>query len=313
MGPFLQKFNLVILSLALVLVLAACSPRKLMVREFANMVEEGLPAYEQEGDLNLLAQSMPAHIKLLETLLANDPHNQKLLVLLARLYGGYAFAILESELEAQRLGQPSPVISGIPKSLLESTVARHYQTGARYALRSLERRYPKIRSQLNQLTSAADSIQSLNKSDVPALFWYGFNLAGFVQHRLDSVEALAKAHLVEKTMGRVIELNETYYHGNAYLALLVYHASRSPMMGGNPEKARKYYQRHGKMNTASANLGHVYWARYILVRQQEKEMFVQRLSAVRQIPGSDKMPTVLDRVAAVRARLYLESVDRFFD
>lgn len=313
MRSFLQKYYLFILPLALVLLLAACLPRKFMVREFVNMVEEGLPAIEQEGDLHLLAQSLPAHIKLLETLLANDPHNQKLLVLLARFFGGYAFAILESELEAQRLGRPSPVISGIPQNLLESTVARYYQTGAQYALRSLERRHPKAQPQLNQLTTAADFIQSLNKEDVPALFWYGFNLGGFVQHRLDSVEALAKAHLVEKTMERVIELNDSYYHSNAYLALLVYHASRSPMMGGNPEKARKYYQRLGEMNTTAANLGHVYWARYILVRQQEKEMFVQRLSAVCQTPDSDKRPTLLERVAAVRARLYLESADRFFD
>lgn len=284
-----------------------------MVREFVNMVEEGLPAIEQEDDLHLLAQSIPAHIKLLETLLANDPHNPQLLVLLARLYGGYAFAILECELEAQRLGRPSPVISGIPRELLESAVARNYQTGAQYALLSLENRYPKARIQLYQLTSAADFIRSMDDADVPALFWYGFNLGGFVQHRLDSMEALAKAHLVEKTMGRVIELNDTYYHGNAYLALLVYHASRSPMMGGNLEKARQYYQRHAQLNSASANLGHVYWARYILVRQQKKASFVERLSAVGQIPDGGKKLHLLDRVAATRARLYLESSDRFFD
>lgn len=313
MGSLLQKYYLFILSMALLLALAACSPRKLIVREFVNMVEDGLPAIEQEDDLHLLARSMPAHIKLLETLLANDPHNQKLLVLLARLYGGYAFAILESELEAQRLGRPTPVMSGIPQDLLESSVARYYQIGAQYALRSLETRHPKVRRQLHQLSSAAKVIHSLDKADVPALFWYGFNLGGFVQHRLDSVEALAKAYLVAKTMGRVIELNETYYHGNAYLALLVYHASRSPMMGGNPDKARIYYQRHGKLNTGTANLGHVYWARYILVRQQDKEMFVQRLSAVEQVSHGDKRLTLLDRVAAVRARLYLESADHFFD
>ena len=295
------------------LALIACSPRSVMVREFVHMVEKGLPAIEQEDDLHLLAKSMPAHIKLLETLLASDPSNEKLLVLLARLYGGYAFAILESELEALRLKRPSVVESGIAPGLLDDAVGRYFQKGAQYALRSLENRYPQARSQLNQLRTAGAFIRSTEAEDVPALFWYGFNLGGFVQHRLDSVEAMAKAHLVEKTMDRVVELNEAYHHGDAYLALLVYHASRPPMMGGNLEKARKYYQRHAEMSTGTASLGSVYWARYILVRQQDRAAFVQRLSTVVQIPERDRSMTLLDRVASVRAQLYLDAADRFFD
>lgn len=313
MGCLLKKYDLCLLAAALLLVAAACSPRSLMVREFVNMVEEGLPAIEQEDDLHLLAQSMPAHIKLLETLLANDPRNEKLLVLLARLYGGYAFAVLESELEARRLERPSVIETGYGRGVLEDAVARYFQAGAEYALRSLENRHPRARSQLTQLSLAGDFIQTLESRDVPALFWYGFNLGGFVQHRLDSVEAMAKAHLVEKAMDRVVALDESYYHGNAYLVLLVYHASRSPMMGGNPDKALEYFQRHAEMNSGAASLGNVYWARYVLVRQQEKEAFVHRLTTVLQTPDGDSNFSLLDRVAVVRARLYLDSVDRFFD
>jgi hypothetical protein len=313
MGSLPKKFVLVTLAVVCSLALAACSPRSILVREFVDMVEKGLPAIEQEDDLHLLAKSMPAHIKLLETLLASDPGNEKLLVLLARLYGGYAFAILESELEAQRLKLPSVVESGIAPGLLDDAVGRYFQKGAQYALRSLENRYPQARSQLNQLITAEAFIRSSEAEDVPALFWYGFNLGGFVQHRLDSVEAMAKAHLVEKAMDRVVELNEAYHHGDAYLALLVYHASRPPMMGGNLEKARKYFQRHTEMNNGIPSLGSVYWARYILVRQQDRKAFVQRLSAVVQIPERDRPITLLNRVASVRAQLYLDAADRFFD
>jgi hypothetical protein len=313
MGFITKKSALFALAVACSLALAACAPRSVMVREFVDIIEQGLPAIEQEDDLHLLAKSMPAHIKLLETLLASDPGNEKLLVLLARLYGGYAFAILESELEALRLKRPSVVETGIAPGLLDDAAGRYFQRGAQYALRSLENRYPQARSQLNQLITAEAFIRSTEAEDVPALFWYGFNLGGFVQHRLDSVEAMAKAHLVEKTMDRVVELNEAYHHGDAYLALLVYHASRAPMMGGNPEKARKYFQRHAEMNNGVPSLGTVYWARYILVRQQDREAFVQSLSTVVQIRERDRSARLLDRVAAVRAQLYLDAADRFFD
>lgn len=291
----------------------SCSPCKVMVREFVAVVEKGLPAIEQEDDLHLLAKSMPAHIKLLETLLAGDPCNRHLLALLARLYGGYAFAILESEGEARRLERPSVVNTGIPDDLLEDAIARSFQRGAEYALRCLENRYPEARIQLNRLSSAAAFIQSLDSDDVPALFWYAFNLGGFVQHRLDSVEAMAKAHLVEKAMRRIIELDEAYHNGNAHLVLLVYYASRPAMMGGNCDLARRHYQRHIAMHAPGAGLRETYWARYVLVQQQDKAAFVGHLSGVVQSPEDGRPFSLLDRVAAVRARLYLASADRFFD
>lgn len=293
--------------------MVSCSPRRVITSEFVSLLENGRPAIEQEDDLHLLAKSMPAHIKLLETLLANDPDNDRLLILLARLYAGYAFAILESELEARRLDMPTVVDTGIPDGQLDGAVARYYHRGAQYALRSLGIRHPQAQARLNQLSSAGDFIRSLDTGDVPALFWYGFNLGGVVRHRLDSVEAMARAHLVEKAMGRVVELNPAYDHGNAYLVLLVYHASRPPMMGGSPEKARKYYLLHQQSKTPTASLDDVFLARYVLVQEQEKDAFTERLTAVATKAETDGPISLMERVAVVRARLYLKASDRFFD
>jgi hypothetical protein len=285
----------------------------MMIRELVGMLEDGLPAMEQEDDLHLLAKAIPAHIKLLETVLASDTRNSRLLNLLSRLYGGYAFALLESEWEARYLGAPSVVDTGIPEDQLADTVARYYQSGAEYALRSLEVRHPRARSQLNRLSQSADFIRALDTRDVPALFWYGFNLGGAIRHQLDSVEAMAKAHLVEKAMARVVELNPGYNHGNAYLVLLVYHASRPRMMGGNPDQARYYRQQYHQTRGGAENLGDVLLARYILVRQQDKAAFVKLLAAVPQTPAAGRPFTLMDRVAAVRAKTYLAATDRFFD
>jgi hypothetical protein len=299
--------------LTAIIISAGCSPRKLMVDEFVGVVQTGLPAVEQEDDLDLLAQSMPAHIKLLETLLASDPHNRDLLVLLARLYGGYAFAILETEYEARRLDQPSVVVLGLSGQKLEDATARYYERGCAYALRALESNHPQARLQLNRLQASGPFIKSLGISDVPALFWYGFNLGGYVQHSLAAVAAVAKAHLVEKAMDRVVELDETYYHGSAHLALLVYYGSRPPMMGGSSEKARRHWDRHQQLVPGSRGLRDLYLARYVLVQAQDKGGFVQRLTAIAREPGKGVEARLLAKVAAVRARIYLGAVDSFFD
>lgn len=307
-----KRLTSIILAMVLGLGCVSCSSRKLMVREFVRMVDNGSPAIEQEDDLLLLAQAMPPNIKLMETLLVNDPNNPDLLLILSKLYGGYAFAILESELEAHKYNRPSVTGVCIPPDQLDDAVARYFKAGAEYALRSLECRYPDADRQLKRLKSAQVFMASLDKKDVPALFWYAFNLGGFIQHRLDSVEAMAKAHLVEKAAKRAVDLDPAYYYGNSHLALLVYYASRSPMMGGNPDKARKHFQRHIEMDVGANALREVYWARYVLVQRQEKKAFIKRLSAVVKAYEKDEPSTLLDRVAAVRAKIYLESADHFF-
>jgi hypothetical protein len=311
-----QKLPIVIVVpviLALAAVWTGCSPRKLMVRQFVQMVESGMPAIEQEQDLQLLAQSMPAHIKLLETVLANDPQNVDLMLLLARLYGGYAFAILETELEARRYGLPSVAALAIAPDQLETAVVRNYRKGAAYALQALETRHQKAGERLSRLKSSDAFIAALRRSDAPALFWYGFNLGGYIQHRLDSVEAMAKTHLVEKTMRRVIALDEAYYHGSAHLILMAYYASRPAALGGNPERSRAHMERHFIVAPESTMMRSLYWARYALVQQQARSEFIRRLSQVADEAETDRKLDMLGSVAAVRARIYLEAQDNFFE
>ncbi len=294
-------------------VLTGCSPRKMAIREFTAMVQTGLPAMENEDDLSLVAQSMPAHIKLLETLLVSDPSNRDLLVLLARIYGGYAFAILETEFEARQLGQAPVVAVGYPYDTLEAVTARYFQRGAEYALRALEIAHPQARLQLGRLQESETFINSLAPADVPALFWYGFNLGGFVQHRLDSVEAMAKAHLVAKTMQRVLALEPAYYHGCAHLVMLTYYGSRPPMMGGDRDEARRQFEQHQKLLPGPMGLRDLFLTRYLLVHEQARAELVRRLSAIARKPEKTAPMGLLEKVAAVRAQIYLGAVDRFFD
>ncbi len=311
-----MKINIqvpLILLIILSLGLAGCSMRKLMVDEFVGVVATGLPALEQGDDLHLQAQAMPAHIKLLETLLASDPGNADLLVLLARLYGGYAFAVLETEAEALRFDQPSVVGVNMPPQKLEGAATRYFKIGKTYALQALEGRYADAGDQLQRVDSAQAFFKSLKKEDVPALFWYGFNLGAYVHHSLDSVSAMAKAPLVEKAMQRVLELDPIYYYGNAHLVLVVYFASRSTMMGGNPRQARIHFDRHRELMPQVSRLRELYWARYYLVQTQAREEFVRRLTKLAREPGPDESIGLLDRVAILRARIYLGAVNELFE
>jgi hypothetical protein len=303
----------IVFFIAWAMVWVGCSPRKMMINQFVRMVETGLPAMEQDDDLQLVAHSMPAHIKLLEAMLANDPNNDELLVHLARLYGGYAFAILETECEAQRFGQASVIAVGIQPNQLEAAVVRTYQRGAAYALRALEVRHPKAETRLSRLKTSEAFIKAMRQGDVPALFWYAFNLGGYIQNRIDSVEAMSQAYLVEKAMRRIVVLDASYYHGGAHLALMTYYASRPVTMGGNPDLARNHLEKHFIVDPGSIMLRSLFWARYALVQQQARKEFTQSLSQVVNKAQAGRKHDMLDKVAALRANIYLEAADQLFD
>ena len=294
-------------------VFSSCSTRKLMVAEMTDLMEAGAAAMESDDDLDMLQQALPANIKLMEALLASDPHNERLLVLLARLYGSYTFLFLDGRIEAIPSASTGPATGTVPLTTLKDRAVRYYGKGMGYALRALEVRHPLAGERLYQVAEAAPFVQSLQAKDLSALFWYGFNLSGLINHSRDSVAAVARGHLVEKSMQRVLQLQADYYHGNAHLILMAFYASRSPMMGGNLGRATEHYRQLKTMHGDSLLLPDLFFARYVLVQQQDRSQFEQLLSAIQTSADPDPRFRLLNHVARQRATLYLSMVDRLFE
>lgn len=300
------------LFVSLICMVSGCSAKHVAVGQIAAMVDTGMAAFEADDDMAMLKTAFPGNIKLLEALLVNQPDNYNMHVLLARLYGSYAFAFPETEMEVAGLAEDEEE-TGLDPTVLRARADRYYQKGAAYALRALELKYPGISDRLKDKDLTAQSITGLQAADVPALFWYGFNLGAHVNLNKNSVRALAQAHLAVKAMQRVIELDPTYYHGGAHLFFMVWHGSRSPMMGGNQDKAKKHYQAARAITGHKLFLADLYYARFCLYQAGEREAFLETLEQV--VASKDKVPELrmLNTVAAARATAYLEAVDEFFD
>jgi hypothetical protein len=290
----------------------ACSVRRMMVQEMVDALETGLPAYEQESDVKLLEQAFPAHIKLLETLLVNQPENDRLMVLLARMYAGYAFSIFEEKLDALSFSPKGVTNDSAVFDPLKKAISRYYLKGAGYALSAIEKRHPGSREKLSKIPKIQSVMDILEEQDVPALFWYGFNLGGHLNRNQDSILAVSKAHLVDKVMNRIIDLDPGYYHGSAHLFLMISYASRPPMMGGSTDKARNHYVQLKALSEKDFLLGDVLYARYILHRLQKKKEFKTVLENIISRAHQPKDLPLLDTLAVRRAQIYLDGINRLF-
>ena len=296
----------------------SCSLRNMMVAETVSIIGDGIGAFERDDDLEMLEKAFPGAIKLLEAFLETSPDNPDALVLVARFYGIYTFLFLEEKLEVaffkHRASGKMPTIRQKEEiSRLKKKAGGYYRKGAAYALRALELNHGPSDDRLKRVSTRNDFFRALSGNDVPALFWYGFNTGAFVNLNRDSVKAVSKAHLAEMAMRRVIALEPGYDRGGAHLFLLSYYASRPPMLGGNPEAAMAHYRHLKTIAGDGYLLADLYYARYYLYQKQDRETYRAVLTKIIEYPDTPSEFRLYNRIAAVRAKRYLDAIDDMFE
>ena len=302
-----------ILLVTMWLTVLACSPKPLIVRQIADLVNQGVVAYERDDDWELVEEAFPANIKLLETLLANAPDDRQLLTLLSRMYASYSFGFVETRFdETNYLVDPSDRRAK-EMALLQDRVNRYYEKGVGYALMALEESAPGATVAFQKVGTIMPYLDSLGRREVAPLFWYGFNLGAWVNRNLDSVTAVSRAHVARKVMERVIELDPAYNHGGAHLFLMVYFGSRPPMMGGSQEKALTHYQEVKTIAGDNYLLPDLFYGRFCLYQQQEREGFVELMQRIAGHPASANGVSLYNAIARRRAAAYLAAVDTLFE
>lgn len=285
---------------------SSCSLRTIAIREVSDVVAEAVPAFERDDDPELIREALPAHIKLLEGLLESDPENVQLLTLLTQLYASYTFGFIEPALDQPRSATTTDI---------KERVNRLYLRGIAYGERALRLAAPACKIGLENASELDSCLEALDQKSTAALFWYGFSLAAYINRNLNSVEALARGVNVEKSMARVIALDEDFLFGCAHVLLMAYYGSRSPMMGGNPEKALAHYEKAKDISQGQFWLADVFYARYVLVQNDEPEAFEKLLKSVSaQALENVKNPrlALYNSLAKQRAKLYLIHAEEFF-
>ncbi|MBU2621717.1 MAG: TRAP transporter TatT component family protein [Proteobacteria bacterium] len=304
-------FKRLFLCIIPVLCLSSCSPRMFVINEITAISETGAAAFEQDDDLEMVEKAIPGNVKLFEALLENSPDNYRLLILLSRLYASYSFAFFEGKLEASLL---TSVPSDHPEQQrLRESVNRYYMKGADYALRALKTTYPEADVKFKNPGSADIFLEKMTREDVPALFWYGFNLGSCINLNRDSVYFISKAFLAEKIMNRVTKLDPDYYYGGAHLFLIAYYSSVPPYSDEKLKLSLFHYNRLKEHKGDAFMLAELYYGRYYLWRRQEKEKFEEVMKDIMQYSGRKKEYLFYNAIAAQRAKIYLEAAGLLFE
>ena len=234
---------------------------------------------------------MPAYLLLVDSLIDGDPENESLLLSGSKLYGAYAAAFIK---EPERT----------KKFTLKS---RDYSDRALCVHRAqlcglLERPYDDF----------AATIRTTKKGDVPVLYAGGAAWAGWIQANSNDWNAIANLAKVKAMMARVVELDETYDHGEAHLYLGVIDTLLPAALGGKPEEGRVHFERAIELSEGRDLMAKVEYARrYARItynRPLHDRLLREVLDADVEAPGL----TLSNVLAKREARELLASADSYF-
>jgi hypothetical protein len=256
------------------------------------MIEGGVQALNEETDLELAEASIPTNLGLLEGMIRIDPENVTLHTYAAQAYYGLSYGFNEDHRQKR--------------------ASNFYLRGRKHGLTALALSGANGLSKAN-FYSFESGLKNLDEDDVPALFWTASNWAKWIDMNRDLPESIAQLPKPTALMRRVLELDETFYHGAAHMYFGVYYGSRSPMFGGNFEKSRQHFDRAREITKGKLLVADLLQAQYLARQTFDREDFHNRLTKIIEAP-EDLYPelALLNQITKRKAQMFLKMEEKWF-
>lgn len=263
-------------------ILSGCSLNRTAAKVTAGIVDGGLDTVFSQSDTEYVKEALPSNLQLMEILLAADPGNKKLLTNAAMGFCGYSLMFLEED---------SP-----------ERASAFYLKGQNYARKALPGK---------KAEDAAD-LAKLGKKDAPALFWHIFCKANYLNLNKHRPAAIAQLPSLEPAINRLEELDPEYYYNGAYILKGAFFAIRPRMFGGNPEKAKEYFEKALTGKGKDFLMTKYEYAKMAAPADLDEELFDRLISEILNAEIKDGPERLANEAAKIKAKKLQEQKDDLF-
>lgn len=274
-----------------VCLLAGCSA--IIERSTARLADDLETAIRQYEDPATVADALPAYLLLLEARLESNPDSAALRLTTARLTATHAALFAADD----RVGQRN----------LTRRALSHARSGACLTSSQL--------CELHDLPFEAFEarVAELGRDELSAVYVLATTWTGWIDAHSDEYGALADLPRVQALLDWVVREAPTHDDGAAWLYLAVLHSQRPPAAGGQPDRARRYFERAGEISRGRNLLVDVMLADHYARLLFDRELWVNSLEGVLAAEIDDPDYRLVNAVARHRAAELLEQTERIFD
>ncbi len=289
------------------ILLTGCSVKRYAINQLGDALAGTGTTFSSDDDPELIRAAVPFSLKLVESLLAENPRHQGLLLAAARGFTEYAYAFVQED--ADELEDTNKVAA----TAMRARAAKLYLRARNYGLRGLEVKHPGFAERLK--ANPKEAVRELKKTEAPLMYWtaisWGAALAA--SHDFAMIPEIPR---FEALIDRVLEVDEAYDEGTAHTFMITYEMSRLNGKGGLPARAARAKEHFDRAMALGG--GHqagplVSYAENVLVAQKNKTEFQNMLrQALRLDINASPENRELNLTEQRRARWLLSRTDKLF-
>jgi predicted anti-sigma-YlaC factor YlaD len=282
-----------------------CSVRRLAVNKIGNALAGTGTTISSEEDPELVKAAAPFSLKLMESLLAESPNHERLLLACASGFTQYGYAFVQAEADQIK---DSDLAAG---TALESRARRLYLRARNYGLRGLEVRHTGFTNLLQ--SSPKTAVRQANRKDVPWLYWTAVSWAAAISLSKDNPDLIADLPKVEALIDRALELDESYDNGAIHSFLISYEMSRVSVGGDLAARSSQHFERAMELSGGQQAGPLVAFAEAVCVQKQDHKRFQALLNQALAInPDAKPEWRLMNLVMQRRAKWLLTQTDQLF-
>ncbi len=261
--------------------------------------------YLTENDPELVRESMPTNLKLMELMIQQSPDNADLLLSTSQAFTiyGYAFVMRDAELAMSVDVQESMRITRRARKLLRRAKG--------YAFRALEVKYPGFSDAYN--AEPEKTLLKVGKENVPLLYWTAAAWGSLISASKDVPAAIIELPNVGYLLERALALDESFDNGALHELMFSYALSR-PGGGSDAEvEAISHYERALELSQGKRASVFVSYAESICVTKQDRGQFISLLDRALAVDvDEDPSSRLANILTQERARWLKGRVDELF-
>jgi len=270
-----------------------CSLRTLAANQIGNALASGGSTFTSDDDPELVGAALPFSLKLMESVLADSPHHEALLVATCRGFTQYAYGWVD----------PSGQGEGETALMARERTKRLSLRARGYGLRALSLSIPNFAIRLSSDPSA--TLALTRKRDVPALYWLAAAWGLAIANGKDDVDLLGDLPIVEALISRAAELDPDFDGGAIHTFLISYEGSRSTVSRDAATRAREHFLRAVELSGGQLASPYVAAAESLAVPAQNREEFTQLLERALAIDMNARPEWRLQNLLAQRRASWL--------
>ncbi len=256
-----------------------------------NLADNLSTAILNQDDPELVRAGAPSYLLLLDSFIEGNPDDPAILSAAATLYATYGAVFADDEVRASRL------------------TAR----GRRYALSAMCESYAPScgwsDATYDEFVATLDGVQP---KQAEYLYTYGFASLAYLRAHSSDWNSLAELPQVEALFERYLDISGDEVNGSVYTYMGILLTLRPPALGGEPERAREYFEK-GIAMTNGHDLGaKVEFARGYAKLLYERELHDQLLGEVLQADPYQDGFTLSNVLAQEDALAMMAEADDYF-